>query len=57
MTRTIQSPSVGQAVMQLDMEDRPFPIFRSHAGGPRAPEFRRGGDHAGRADPAGHPAR
>lgn len=52
MTHAIQSLSVGEAVMQMELADRPFLIFHNDAGGRFNLVFRRDDGNVGWIDPA-----
>ena len=56
MSRSIESLSVGAAVMQMEMANRPFLMFRNHANGRFNLVYRRDDGNVGWVDPAGIPA-
>ncbi|HET7408905.1 MAG TPA: ribosome-associated translation inhibitor RaiA [Paracoccaceae bacterium] len=56
MTQSIEPLSVGEAVMRLEMAERPFLMFRNHANGRFNLVYRRNDGNVGWLDPAGLPA-
>jgi ribosomal subunit interface protein len=56
MTHSIQSLSVGEAVMQMELVDKPFLMFRNDANGRFNLVFRRDDGNIGWIDPANLPA-
>lgn len=56
MTQSIQSLSVGEAVMQMELADRAFLMFRNDANGRFNVVFRRDDGNVGWIDPAHVPA-
>jgi ribosomal subunit interface protein len=56
-TRTLPELSVGQAVLQLDLTDRSFLIFRNAGHGGLNVVYRRGDGNVGWVDPAVDPGR
>lgn len=56
MIHSIESLSVGEAVMQMEMTDRSFLMFRNHASGRFNLVYRRDDGNVGWVDPAGIPA-
>jgi ribosomal subunit interface protein len=56
MTQSIQSLSVGDAVMQMERASRPFLMFRNQASGRFNVVFRREDGNVGWIDPANPPA-
>lgn len=57
MRQRIQSLSVGEAVMQMEMADEPFLLFRNEKHGTLNVVFRRRDGHIGWIDPANLPDR